>query len=144
MNNIKIDTLYTITHNRDEEPFIMENKTLQTMTEEEIPGIDRSIFKLVFTIDTFNVVRRLIKLGFKEVPHLILTNNLIYDLGRNRQLSFSNIGTPNEMLFLCELNKEDDRKIDELICLRNYDYDGYTTVEEIEQLINLLKCKKYC
>mgnify|MGYP000865928958 FL=1 len=46
------------------------------------------------------------------------------------------------MLFLCELNEEDDRKIDELICLRNYDYDGYTTVEEIEQLINLLKCKK--
>lgn len=112
------------------------------MTEEDKPGIGGNTFKLVFTIDTFNVVRRLIKLGFKESPHLILTNNLIYDLGRNRQLSFSCIGTPNEMLFLCELNEEDNRKIDDLICLRNYDYDGYTTVEEIEQLINLLKCKK--
>ena len=102
------------------------------MTEKDKPGIDMKIFKSVVTIDTFNVVRRLLKLGFKEAPHLILTNNLIYDLGRNRQLSFSCVGTPNEMLFLYELNEEDDRKIDELICLRNYDYDGYTTVEEIE------------
>lgn len=28
LSNIKIDTPYTITHNKDEEPFIMENKTL--------------------------------------------------------------------------------------------------------------------
>lgn len=86
--------------------------------------------------------KQLIELGFKEIPHFIITRSLIYDLGRHRQLSFGDIGTPNEMLFLSEMNEEDNRKIDELICLRNYDYDGYTTVEEVEQLINLLKCKK--
>lgn len=92
--------------------------------------------------NTIQKRKQLAELGFKEIPHFTVTNSLIYDLGRYRQLSFGDIGTPNEMLFLSELNEEDNRKIDELICLRNYDYDGYTTVEEVEQLINLLKCKK--
>lgn len=39
----------------------------------------------------------------KEVhtlPHSTITASLTYDLGRNRQLSFGSIQTPNEMLYI--------------------------------------------
>lgn len=67
---------------------------------------------------------KLKQIGFKEIPHFTVMQNLIFDLGRNRELSFGNIGTPNETLYLCELNEGVDI-ISDLICLRNYDYDGY-------------------
>ncbi len=86
--------------------------------------------------------KQLLELGFEEIPHFTVGHSLIYDLGRNRQLSISSIGTPNEILFICEIDDIDPKKITDLVCLKNYDYDGYTTVEEVEQLINLLKCKK--
>jgi len=85
---------------------------------------------------------QLIELGFKEIGHFTITNSLTYDLGRNRVLSVGDIGNPNEMVYIYERDRKDHSIITDLVCLRNYDYDGYTTVEEIEQLINLLKSRK--
>ena len=74
-------------------------------------------------------------IGFKEIPHFTITNALIYDLGRNRQLSFGCIGTPNEIIFICEVDSDNPKKITDLVCLRNYDYDGYTSIEEVKSII---------
>ena len=80
----------------------------------------------------------LIEMGFKELPHSTITASLTYDLGRNRQLSFGSIETPNEMLYIYEIDDKDPRKITDLVCLRNYDYDGYTSIEQIKSIINLI------
>jgi hypothetical protein len=80
----------------------------------------------------------LLELGFKELPHSTITASLTYDLGRNRQLSFGSIETPNEMLYIYEIDEKDPRKINDLVCLRNYDYDGYTSIEQIKALITFL------
>jgi len=80
----------------------------------------------------------LIELGFKELPHSTITASLTYDLGRNRQLSFGSIETPNEMLYIYEIDDKDPRKITDLVCLRNYDYDGYTSIEQIKSIITLI------
>lgn len=80
----------------------------------------------------------LIELGFKELPHSTITASLTYDLGRKRQLSFGSIQTPNEMLYIYEIDENDPRKITDLVCLRNFDYDGYTSIEQIKALITFL------
>jgi len=78
-------------------------------------------------------------LGFQELPHKTIGESLVFPLGRNRHLSFSNIGEPNEFLVIYEA---EGKEITDCVILRNYDYDGYTTVEEVKQLINLLEWKK--
>lgn len=85
----------------------------------------------------------LLELGFKELPHSTITNSLIYDLGRNRHLSFGSIETPNEMLYICETDEVDSRKIIDLVCLRNYDYDGYTNIETIKSIITSITGRKF-
>lgn len=79
--------------------------------------------------------QELIDLGFKELPHFTIMNSLIYDLGRNRQLSIGSIGTPNEMMFICELDEKDSTKITDLVCIHNYDYDGYMTMNRLKHLL---------
>jgi len=83
--------------------------------------------------------QKLIDLGFKEIPHFTVTNALDYDLGRDRRLSFGAIGTPNEMLWLCQQEHDNYEETTDLICLHNYDYDGYITLEEVENIIKTLK-----
>ena len=80
----------------------------------------------------------LIELGYKELPHSTITASLTYDLGRNRQLSFGSIQTPNEMLYIYEVYEKYPRKINNLVCLRNFDYDGYSSIEQIKSLITFL------
>ena len=77
----------------------------------------------------------LIAIGFKEVPHFTVTNSVYYDLGRNRQLSAGNVGTPNEMLWICEVV---DKEITDLICIHNWDYDGPLTIEKVKTLIQVI------
>lgn len=83
----------------------------------------------------------LLKIGFKEIPHFTIGNSLIYDLGRNRELSISCLSTPNEMVFICEKDNKDENKINDIICLRNFDYDGYTSLEDIKNIINSINPK---
>lgn len=78
----------------------------------------------------------LLKIGFTELPHFTVMGSLIYDLGRNRQLSIGSVGTPNEMMFICDV--ENKPNID-VVVLHNYDYDGYLTIEKVENLIKLIK-----
>ena len=85
-----------------------------------------------------NLRLNLLDVGFQEIPHFTITNNLIYDLGRNRHLSFGSIETPNEMLFICEVDDKDSRKITDLVCLKNYDYDGYTSIDQIKTIITTI------
>lgn len=79
---------------------------------------------------------KLIAIGFKEIPTARITGSLIYDLGRRRQLGISCLQTPNEMVYLSEILT--DGNITDIIALRNFDYDGYTTYEDILRLISLI------
>ena len=78
-----------------------------------------------------------ISMGFEPIPHFTITDSLIYDLGRNRHLSIGDIGMPNEMVFICEVNNENKNRVDEIIGLHNYDYDGYLTKERLQQFMVL-------
>lgn len=76
------------------------------------------------------------ELGFQELKHYTVMANLIFNLGRDRHLSFGCIGTPNEMLFLAETDHEKPLNVTNSIVLSNYDYDGYLTIEKLKSLID--------
>jgi hypothetical protein len=78
----------------------------------------------------------LIGIGFERLPHFTIGGILVYKLGRNRHLSIGSVGTPNETLYICESDTDDNRKITDLVCLHNYDYDGYLSKSKLEMLIN--------
>lgn len=80
----------------------------------------------------------LLGVGFEKIPHFTITNALIYKLGRHRYLSVGCVGTPNEMLWICETDDQDQRKVTDLVCLHNWDYDGYLTIDKVKGLINLI------
>lgn len=82
----------------------------------------------------------LIKIGFAKIPHFTIGDTVIFDLGRSRHLSASSVGTPNEMVFIGATDDDTDKKkITDLVCVHNYDYDGYLQEEKINGLIKLLK-----
>lgn len=81
----------------------------------------------------------LIKLGFETIPHPTIGDTVIYDIGRNRYLSASSMGDPNEMIFLCEHDEKDTTKVTDVIVLHNYDYDGYITEERLKVFLQLKK-----
>lgn len=84
----------------------------------------------------------LIKLGFEAIPHPTIGNTVIYDIGRNRYLSASSMGSPNEMIFLCEHDERDVTKVTDVIVLHNYDYNGYITEERLKIFLQLKFNKK--
>lgn len=86
--------------------------------------------------------KELTSLNFKPLEHYTILNSFIYDLGRNRHLSIGAFGTPNETVFICETCNEDSKKITDLICLHNYDYDGYISKRKLRDIIKLLDSKK--
>ncbi len=77
----------------------------------------------------------LIEMGFERLPHYTVNNALIYNLGRNRHLSIGSVGTPNETLYICESDKYDYRIKTDLVCLHNYDYDGYLSISKLKNII---------
>ena len=84
-----------------------------------------------------------LNLGFEEIPTFTIGGVLIYPLGRNRHLSFSNIGTANEFLFINESDSKDVMQINESVCLHNYDYDGLISIDELTVLMAVLNKIKY-
>lgn len=84
---------------------------------------------------------RVIEMGFKELPHRTVTNTLVYDLGRNRFLSLGCIGTPNEMLFMYEVDRENSQDILDMVAMSNYDYDGYLTEGRLSLLLTFFAPK---
>ena len=79
------------------------------------------------------------EIGFKEIPHYTVMNSLIFEIGRKRQFSIGSLGTPNEMMFLAEIDVENNKKYSSVIVIHNYDYDGFLTIEKVKALINLIK-----
>lgn len=77
----------------------------------------------------------LIQIGFEEIPHFTVMNDIIYHLGRNRHLSIGCVATPNEVMYICETHRADPKQITDLVCLHNFDYDGYLTLEKVKTLI---------
>ncbi len=76
----------------------------------------------------------LVKLGFEPLPFVNILNSYTKSIGRGRIISIGNVGTTNEMIWLCEVNATDSKKIDDLVCVRNYDYDKYTHVHSLQNL----------
>lgn len=84
----------------------------------------------------------LLEIGFKEVLTFTVGKSVVYDLGRNRQLSASCVGSLNEMLCICEIDSEDKHKVLDVVCLHNWDYDGELKIEKVKAIIDALKgCK---
>ena len=81
----------------------------------------------------------LVNLGFKELPHFTIGNIVNYDLGRERMLSASDVGNPNEMLYIMQT---DGKQIEDAVCIHNYDYDGPLTAEKVTGLISLITKEK--
>ena len=81
----------------------------------------------------------LLNLGFKNLPNFTIGNIMTYALTRNRSLSISSAGTPNEMLTINEHDRNDYKKITDIVVLHNYDYDKYLTESKLNNLINWFK-----
>jgi len=71
------------------------------------------------------------KCGFKQLPHYTVQNNWNISLGRDRVISVANVETPNEMVFI---NEEQPPEVKNIIVARNYDYDGYTHLHQLQNL----------
>lgn len=84
---------------------------------------------------------RVKELGFEELPHKTVTNSLIYNLGRNRFLSLGCLGTPNEMLFMYEVDRNSPDDILDMVAMSNFDYDGYLTEEKLSLLLTFFAPK---
>jgi len=84
----------------------------------------------------------LVRAGGKRLPFPSILNPLIFDIGRNRILSCGCVGTPNEMIWICEVNATDSQKIDDLVCVHNYDYDGYMPVHRFQNIHHSLTGKE--
>jgi hypothetical protein len=105
------------------------------MTKEYEDNFNTNLLKDFENAQKYPSREELLKLGFKEMPHFTIGQNLIFDLGRRRSLSISSLGTPNEMLFITELQEDCDKTITDLICLHNYDYDGFLNLRKLKNLI---------
>lgn len=75
----------------------------------------------------------LLQSGFESHQHFTVMNSKFFDLGRNRQITIGCIGTPNEMVFLQQIDV-DKRTINDLICFRNFDYDGRTYFHHVQNI----------
>lgn len=80
-----------------------------------------------------------LELGFKELPHFTVGNSLTYLINRDRYLSISSVGTPNEMLFIYSADCNNPKEITDIITLHNYDYEGYLSEEKLLNLVNWFK-----
>lgn len=81
----------------------------------------------------------LIAIGFRPMPNFTILNSVIFDLGRNRYLSAGCVGTCNEIVFISE--QDDKGEVSDCICIHNYDYDGFLTLEKIKCIIMSLTIK---
>ena len=79
-----------------------------------------------------------LSIGFVEYTHKVLNGNMRYELGRGREITIQNLGNPNEFVWLVQIDSENETQITDLICLHNYDFDGYLTLEKIKMLITAI------
>ena len=84
----------------------------------------------------------LLNIGFEKIKHFTIMNSCTYDLGRRRFLSASCVGTPNENMCIYEVDRDNNVEITNLVCLHNWDYDGFLTIEKVKSLIEAITGKK--
>lgn len=77
---------------------------------------------------------QLIDRNFTPTPHLVLGQIFTLDVGRQREISIGAIETPNEMVFLTQ---KENGGISDLVCLHNYDYDGFLTEQKLDAIISI-------
>lgn len=73
--------------------------------------------------------------GFEEIPHFTILGSMVLNIGRMRQISVGCIGTPNEMVFISEL--DEGGTATDLVCISNYDYDGCFTKSKLATLLSI-------
>lgn len=83
----------------------------------------------------------LLDIGFEDIPHFTIGGNMLYDLGRHKQLSITDIGNCGEMLWLTEVNPHDNKDVTDVINLHNFDYDGYLSIDRLNEFISVLSHK---
>ena len=79
------------------------------------------------------------ELGFKEIPHFTVSNSLTYQIGRWRHFSIGNLGTPNELMCICQQDRNIKNRISDAVVIHNFDFDGLLTIEKVKSFINLIK-----
>ena len=77
----------------------------------------------------------LIKKGFVARKHKVLTSFFVFDVGRNRQIRVSSVHTPNEVVFISQTDHHTKQEC--LICVHNFDYDGYLTESKLDVILSL-------
>lgn len=77
----------------------------------------------------------LIQKGFVEEPHKVLTSVFVLDVGRSRKIKIGSFHTPNEVVFISQTDY--NSKKEDLVCVHNFDYDGYLTELKLNIIISL-------
>lgn len=77
----------------------------------------------------------LLECGFKNIPHFTVTNSKILDIGRGRFLSIRDIENCNQMMFIHSIY---NNKITDLVCVHNYDYDGWLHLHQLQNIYFIL------
>lgn len=73
----------------------------------------------------------LLRCGFKRIQHFTVKNSLILDIGRGRELSIGDVENCNQMMYVY---KRDGDAITDIVCLHNYDYDGWLYLHQLQNL----------
>lgn len=80
----------------------------------------------------------LLKAGFVKLPHKNIGDSMIKKLGRGKHLSISNRCTPNEIIALVDDPSDDIMEMPNVHIIKNYDYDGYTHLHQLQNLYFVL------
>lgn len=80
----------------------------------------------------------LLSIGFKEAAVTNFRNCFTYDLGRDRVLDISHVGTDYEVMFLCEKSQVGDHYTD-MICIHSSKAGDVLTLDKIKCLIDWFK-----
>lgn len=79
----------------------------------------------------------LIKAGFVKNPHKVLGTVYSLYVGRYRFIKISSLQTPNEIVFISQTDY--NLKEEHLVCVHNYDYDGYLDESKLNNIISIFK-----
>lgn len=126
--------IFTVVNDRYYSLFYVTDK--KRFDAEDLPEITIDEFREMFGSDVVQMPlsRNYFKSkGFQEFPHITVGNSLFYELSRNRIIVIGSPETPNEMLFISQLN--DKKGIDDSVCIHNCDYNGYLTEDKLNSLL---------
>lgn len=80
---------------------------------------------------------KLIEKGFNGKPHASLGTRFRLDVGRDREIEITGVGTTSEMMVLTE--NDWHRDLMETVLIHVYTYDGFLTEKKLDALISVFK-----